>query len=335
MRLFCSHKSFYKLYRFACKVEQQSELAHYRNGILKKWETLKSKGLPDHEISELLEISRATYYRHKRRLKQKGLHALNRQSRRPKRVRQSQIPNKVRRRILAIRRANPSYGKLKITRILARDDKIILSASSVGRILSHYMETGQIVKYAATRKVRKKRQFKGHAQRWKRHLKPTQPGEMIQVDHMTVSKNQMTLKHFQAWDPTTKFLVAECYSTASSQAAARFLEKMQRDYPFHIRSIQVDGGSEFRQHFEDACQKNNIPLYVLPPRSPQLNGGVERSHRTLREDFYGQFCSADSIAAFRILLQKAIKKYNQYRPHQALKGLTPFEYNQQRLENTC
>ena len=32
---------------------------------------------------------------------------------------------------------------------------------------------------------------------------------------------------------------------------------------------------EFMKHFENGCEENNIPLYVLPPRSPKYNGRVE------------------------------------------------------------
>ena len=38
--------------------------------------------------------------------------------------------------------------------------------------------------------------------------------------------------------------------------------------------------------FEEECQKRGIKLFVLPPRSPKLNGGVERAHRTHTEEFY-------------------------------------------------
>jgi len=32
--------------------------------------------------------------------------------------------------------------------------------------------------------------------------------------------------------------------------------------------------------FEKTCQDRRIDLYVLPPRSPKLNGGVERTNGT-------------------------------------------------------
>ena len=38
--------------------------------------------------------------------------------------------------------------------------------------------------------------------------------------------------------------------------------------------------------FEDACQSRRRHLFVLPPRSPMLNGAVERAQRTHTEKFY-------------------------------------------------
>jgi len=50
------------------------------------------------------------------------------------------------------------------------------------------------------------------------------------------------------------------------------------------REIRRDGGSEFMAQFETACQQRGIQLFVLPPRSPKLNGHVERAQRTHREE---------------------------------------------------
>ncbi len=103
--------------------------------------------------------------------------------------------------------------------------------------------------------------------------------------------------------------------------------------PFAVKSIQVDGGSEFMKDFEGQCQKLKLELYVLPPRRPQWNGGVERGNRTFREEFYARNdLLAESIGAFRYELTQATKKYNSYRPHFSFKGLTPFEYNNKILE---
>ncbi len=48
----------------------------------------------------------------------------------------------------------------------------------------------------------------------------------------------------------------------------------------------MDGASEFKADFEEACQERGIRLFVLPPRSPKLNGHGERAQRTHQEEFY-------------------------------------------------
>ena len=93
--------------------------------------------------------------------------------------------------------------------------------------------------------------------------------------------------------------------------------------PDPVRAIQIDGGSEFMAEFEQACADAKIPLYLLPPRSPKLNGAVERRNGAWRYEFYA--CSdlpldinkiAERLEAFQNL-------YNNHRPHGALAAMTP------------
>jgi hypothetical protein len=78
----------------------------------------------------------------------------------------------------------------------------------------------------------------------------------------------------------------QSFNRASAQAAAAFLDKIVADMPFPVKAIQVDGGSEFMAEFEVACQTKGIALYVLPPRSPQMSGAVERCNGAWRYEFY-------------------------------------------------
>lgn len=80
------------------------------------------------------------------------------------------------------------------------------------------------------------------------------------------------------------------------------------------------------RHFEEECKKLQMYLYVLPPKRPQYNSGVERSNRIFREEFYAGNALAESLGAFKYELAKAVKKYNTYRHHFNLKGLTPLQY---------
>ena len=304
-----------------------------RRKVLGDWETLKRKGLQDSQIAGITGISRSTYYRRKQALRKLGYRGLEMRSRRPQRVRQSAIPKRVHKIILRIRKGSPTYGKSKIQIILKRDHGIELSCSSVGRILRALMNQGKIHRYRPSLKSRKNRRFQSHAKRWQYGQKSTKMGELVQIDHMSVNKNGCYVKHFQAWDPCSKMIVAKATTSATSNAAAQFLKKVIKDMPFKIKSIQVDGGSEFMKDFENLCRDMQIPLYVLPPKSPKYNGGVERGNRTFREDFYDsdRFIPG-SIDEVREQLNHAVHKYNTYRPHQHFSGLTPAEYVNLSLE---
>ena len=96
--------------------------------------------------------------------------------------------------------------------------------------------------------------------------------------------------------------------------------------PFPIRAVQVDGGSEFMAQFEEACRDLDIRLFVLPPRSPKLNGCVERTNRTYRDEFYECSTADPTVADLGRALRRWETTYNTVRPHQALGYLTPAEF---------
>lgn len=326
------NNSVYKLYNYACVQTIKSEQIEKRKKYLGDWEILKVRKVPDKEIAKITGISRATYYRLKKIFRLYGMQGLEKKSKRPKKFRQSKIPKETKEIVLNIRRNNPTYGKEKIAIILKRDFSINLSVSSIGRLIKIFIQQRLVLPSYARIRERRSRTFKQYAKPWRYDLKAKEPGQMVQIDHMVVNKNQLHFKHFQAWDPVTKFIVAEVYSDAKSISAKKFLTKVINNLSFKIQSIQVDGGSEFMAHFEQACAENNIKLYVLPPKRPQYNGGVERANRTMREEFYSDpNVRADSIQAMRLDLNAAILKYNSYRPHHSLGGLTPLQYTNQYL----
>ena len=108
-----------------------------------------------------------------------------------------------------------------------------------------------------------------------------------------------------------------------------FLDSLQQRMPFPIRAVQVDGGSEFAAEFEQACQQRGLRLFVLPPRSPKLNGAVERAQRTHTEEFYQVTDCSLEMAALNRELREWEKTYNTVRPHQSLGYLTPLQFLQQ------
>ncbi|MGB6837872.1 MAG: hypothetical protein WBF66_09235 [Dehalococcoidia bacterium] len=105
-----------------------------------------------------------------------------------------------------------------------------------------------------------------YALRKPRDYAPVAPGDLIQVDTAEIRPLPgLVYKNFAARDVVSRWDVLEVHSRATAQAAASFLNRVLERMPFPVRAIQVDGGSEFRAQFEEACQKRNIRLFVLPP----------------------------------------------------------------------
>ncbi|MGQ9463096.1 MAG: integrase core domain-containing protein [Candidatus Fervidibacter sp.] len=104
-------------------------------------------------------------------------------------------------------------------------------------------------------------------------------------------------------------------------------EELIRASPFEIRGVQVDGGSEFYGDFERACKELGIKLFTLPPRSPKLNGAVERLNRTFQEEFWACYDGGLTLQEMRPLLKEwTMEVYNELRPHQSLGYVSPARY---------
>jgi putative transposase len=155
------------------------------------------------------------------------------------------------------------------------------------------------------------------------------PGDLVQVDTLDVAVDPtVRRKQFTACDVVSRYDVAEAYGRATARTATAFLDVLLRRMPFAVRALQIDGGSEFHGAFEAACAARHVPLFVVPPHSPKLQGHVERAHRTYREEFYQVMDVALELEAHRQQLQTWVHTYNTIRPHQRLGYLTPWEYCQ-------
>ena len=206
----------------------------------------------------------------------------------------------------------------------------------VGRILGDLIRRGRapaapdLLRKLGPRSAGKKRPY---AVRKPKDVAFEKPGDVVQIDTLSISiLPGQVIKQFTAYDPFAKWTVARPYKRATAKNAAEFLERVRAQMPDPVRAVQIDGGSEFMAvpgpvpGIEQACADATIPLYVLPPRSPKLNGAVERCNGAWRYEFYA--CSdlpldidkiAKRVEAFQHLC-------NNHRPHGALAGMTPAKY---------
>jgi putative transposase len=274
-------------------------------------------------------ISRQTFYRWKRRFDRHDLTTLEERSHRPHRVRKPTWTAELAEIVLSLRKQYPRWGKDKLVVLLRRNQRTV-STSMVGRILLHLKRRGALhepPRPALLRRARRKLRNRPWAIRKPKHWRIQQPGDLVEIDTKEIRMRRgVILKHFSARDVVSRWDVVEVHHRATSLAAARFLNTLLERLPFPARALQVDGGSEFAAEFELACQQKQLPLFVLPPNSPKLNGHVERSHRTHNEEFYEVQAESDQLPVLNRQLRHWEKTYNCVRPHQSLDYLTPLEF---------
>ncbi len=321
------HKAFYQIKRINDR--EYSPEAYERYDKIRLFYKLKDENCSEKTALEAIKISRATLYRWIKRYQISNLAGLEKESRRPNKLRMPLWTSKTEKMVVDMRKQYNLWGKEKIAVMIKRNYNEIVSASTVGRIIRKFILKGKLkpVAFYYGKKETRRRMFNGHAKRWKHGMKARIPGEFIQIDHMDIKLvNGVNLKHFQAICPITKIAVEQAYNRATSNVASDFLKLLIEQMPFVVRSVQVDGGSEFMGEFEQACENNIIDLYVLPPRSPEYNGHVERCNGTAKYEFYYQYNGSAKLPMIQERLQEYVKMYNNIRPHQGLAYLTSFEY---------
>lgn len=117
----------------------------------------------------------------------------------------------------------------------------------------------------------------------------------------------------------------EVDSSIPSERVIRVLEMIAlwRGFPQQIR---VDNGPELISHaFGEWAERHHIELAYIQPGKPAQNGYVERFNRTFREDVLDAYLFS-SIQEVRDIAEEWLEEYNAIRPHEALGGLTPYQY---------
>jgi transposase InsO family protein len=287
-----------------------------------------ARGLTSEQAAQAVGVARSTLYRWEKRAAP--------MSRRPRRLRQPGRRQGLAGAVERLRLDHPMWGKEKLGPIL-RAQGLAASNATVGRIVSDLIGRARIqavpalIRKVAARSAAKKRP---HAIRKPKDVTFEKPGDVVQIDTLSIHPLPgVTIKHFTAYDPFAKWTVARPCKQATAKNAAQFLEQVLKQMPDPVKAIQIDGGSEFMAEFEQACADKMLPLYVLPPRSPKLNGAVERCNGAWRYEFYACIDLPLSIDKITPLVDAFQHLYNHHRPHGALAGKTPAQYLSSRRAN--
>lgn len=276
-------------------------------------------------------ISRQTFYRWQRRYDPYDLTTLEERSHCPRRRRRPTWSFPLAEKVLGLRLQFPRWGKDKLA-VLLRRQRCSVSTSMVGRILVQLKAQGRLVEPSRSGVPGSRRALRPrpYAVRKPKQYAVLEPGDLVEVDTLDVRPVPgVVFKQFTARDLVSRWDVIQAHPRATAQSATQFLDTLQHRMPFPIRAVQVDGGSEFAADFEQACQQRALHLFVLPPRSPKLNGAVERANRTHTEEFYQVTACSLEMNQLNRELRQWEKIYNTVRPHQALGYLTPLQFLRQ------
>ncbi len=297
-----------------------SGAAARRRDAVARWRGAMAKGLSAEDAAQAVAVPRATLYRWRKQPEPR--------SKRPRRLRAKTWSPALVEAVEALRLDHPMWGRAKLGPLLRREG-FVVSDATVGRIIAHLVARGVVEpvpllrrKGSAARHWRRK-----HAIRLPKGQKATAPGELVQVDTLSVNlRPDRAIKQFTAYDPVARHTAAQAFSRATAQCAASFLDKLIAAMPFPITGIQVDGGAEFMAAFEQACAAKKLALFVLPPKRPDLNGAVERAQSSWRYEFYACHELPSRLDRLNERIDAFAHLYNNHRPHGALGGQTPAQY---------
>jgi len=267
-------------------------------------------------------IAHRTFYRYYDRFKLQGLRGLESHSHRPGRVRQPLTPLPVVDAIRALRKANPEFSKYKLQVILKRDYGFVVSASTIGRVISRY----QLFFNSPIKP-------KGHPQRRKqierlrkpKGLKAAKPGDLVEVDVKHLPHLGRKMYGFVAIDVITK--QASIYVSTSISSAQGALAWKRAVHELGLpKAVLTDNGSENQGAFADLLASQPLAHYWARPYTPKDKPHVERFIGTLERECIQWGGVAIDKQDQQQMVDAWLHKYHSYRPHQALGYLTPDEF---------
>jgi transposase InsO family protein len=261
-------------------------------------------------------ISRASYYRYRRRYLEEGAVGLEPRSRRP-RSSPAQIEPWREAQIVELRRRHPRWGARRIHAELRRVGIEPPAVATIHRALRR----NHLVAPQPPRRPKATKRFE-------REL----PNDLWQIDGTQVKLADGK----PAWvvdclDDHARFLLAALACTGPTGEAA-WTCFVQASAAYGLpRQLLSDNHTSFTGRlfgFEVAFERKlgevGVELINAAPAHPQTLGKLERFHRTLKEWLEDEGPAVD-LEHLQLLLDRFRSHYNQERPHQGIGDATPAE----------
>ncbi len=255
-------------------------------------------------------VSRATWYKWKRRYDTYGIDGLKNQSRKPHNIKNLKVTEELEKLVLELR-LNNRFGPMRIRFRLKRKYGVSLGTKTIYNLLKRHKLNVLAVKL--------KRKYK--------RFEMKHPNELVQMDtkgpfYLKASRTKHYFIH--VIDDCSRKVVSKWCNRRTSEAALSVLKEWVK---LHGKPNKVmhDGGTEFTStDFKNFLIRNGIKDKQIPKGYPQEQGKVEAYNKIVISEFLqieelkDEKDGAEKYESF-------VNSYNYEREHGGINGMTPAE----------
>ncbi len=255
-------------------------------------------------------VSRATWYKWKRRYDAYGIDGLKNQSRKPHNIKNLKVTEELEKLVLELR-LNNRFGPMRIRFRLKRKYGVSLGTKTIYNLLKRHKLNVLAVKL--------KRKYK--------RFEMKHPNELVQMDtkgpfYLKASRTKHYFIH--VIDDCSRKVVSKWCNRRTSEAALSVLKEWVK---LHGKPNKVmhDGGKEFTStDFKNFLILNGIKDKQIPKGYPQEQGKVEAYNKIVISEFLqieelkDEKDGAEKYESF-------VNSYNYEREYGGINGMTPAE----------
>lgn len=270
-------------------------------------------------------ISKSVFYRWFNRYNKCNLKTLefNTKTRRPKQLRIMTTPDWIQKKIYDLRKQDVEKSKYEIQEELRRQG-VNVGQSAVQKVINRHPE---LINTQHRIKVRKHKHRTIARLKAEATMRDQGVGSLVQVDTKYFYVLGKKFYLFSAVDCSSRYGFVYCYKTISSISGRDFINRAKRYFPFPIKAVNTDNGSEYLLNFHKQLEEWSLPHFFTDPNCPKQNGRVERFHQTVEYEYFNyQEDLLDDLNLINGHCMKFNHKYNYERFHRSLGYKTPAEY---------
>ena len=333
MKIHCNYtgiKGFVTAYEYALRYQYMiTEQALHKARVLAFWE---KHGLQ--ATMDAFKVKRRTLFDWKSKLKHGNgkVDSLNSKNKTPINKRKRQWDIRILQEIRDLREAHPNLGAEKLYPLLLDfcDAFGILKCPKPTTIERLISDMGGLrvfpQKVSHFGKIKKANRQK--VLRKPKDLIASYPGHVLALDTVEKQRNGRRIYILTAIDIFTRTTFAIATKSHSSQTFAHFFYLIMGMFPYEIKTVLTDNGSEFKKCLDQLLKQNNITHYHTYPKTPKMNAHCESFNGTIQEEFvdYHVGLLFDDITRFNEKMKEYLIFYNTKRVHCAFKNKqTPLE----------